>query len=435
MTIAAPPAPHSTFRAFRNYNYRLYWSGQVVSVTGTWMQRIAQDWLVLRLTDSPLALGLISAVQFTPILLFSLFGGVFADRMPKVRLLTVTQSVMAVQSLVFAILVSTHLIELWQIFILTAVLGTASAMDVPTRQAFVMEMVGPDDVPNAVALNSIQFNVARILGPALGGFAISVFDVAGCLYINTVSFAFVIAALFLMRQREFYAVPARATGKVLQQLAGGIRYALTTRDIAVIVIVLGIVGAFGYNFTVMLPLVAKYSLGSGPGGFGLLTSAMGVGSVLSGLFIARAERPRISRLFIGGAGLTLLLFVLGFSTTWWLALPVAAALGVFSIVFQTTANTRLQLLAPPQMRGRIMSIYQLLFAGTTPIGGTFVGLLADKQGVGPAIVVAAALCVLGLGAGLAYLRFGPRPAPEHEEDAPAASPPSALNEPPAAASQ
>jgi MFS family permease len=435
MTIAAPPAPHSTFRAFRNYNYRLYWSGQVVSVTGTWMQRIAQDWLVLRLTDSPLALGLISAVQFTPILLFSLFGGVFADRMPKVRLLTVTQSVMAVQSLVFAILVSTHLIELWQIFILTAVLGTASAMDVPTRQAFVMEMVGPDDVPNAVALNSIQFNVARILGPALGGFAISVFDVAGCLYINTVSFAFVIAALFLMRQREFYAVPARATGKVLQQLAGGIRYALTTRDIAVIVIVLGIVGAFGYNFTVMLPLVAKYSLGSGPGGFGLLTSAMGVGSVLSGLFIARAERPRISRLFIGGAGLTLLLFVLGFSTTWWLALPVAAALGVFSIVFQTTANTRLQLLAPPQMRGRIMSIYQLLFAGTTPIGGTFVGLLADRQGVGPAIVVAAALCVLGLGAGLAYLRFGPRPAPEHEEDAPAASPPSALNEPPAAASQ
>ena len=288
MTIAAPHAPHSTFRAFRNYNYRLYWSGQVVSVTGTWMQRIAQDWLVLRLTDSPLALGLISAVQFTPILLFSLFGGVFADRMPKVRLLTVTQSVMAVQSLVFAILVSTHLIELWQIFILTAVLGTASAMDVPTRQAFVMEMVGPDDVPNAVALNSIQFNVARILGPALGGFAISVFDVAGCLYINTVSFAFVIAALFLMGQREFYAVPARATGKVLQQLAGGIRYALTTRDIAVIVIVLGIVGAFGYNFTVMLPLVAKYSLGSGPGGFGLLTSAMGVGSVLSGLFIARA---------------------------------------------------------------------------------------------------------------------------------------------------
>lgn len=421
MTVA-PQAPHSTFQAFRNYNYRLYWSGQVVSVTGTWMQRIAQDWLVLRLTNSPLALGTISAVQFTPILLFSLFGGVFADRVSKVRLLTITQSIMAIQSLVFAVLVTTHLIQLWQIYVLTAVLGTASAMDVPTRQAFVMEMVGPDDVPNAVALNSIQFNVARILGPALGGFAISMFDVAGCLYINTASFLFVIAALIMMRPAEFYAVPARAAGKVLAQLAGGLRYALTTRDIAVIVIVLGIVGAFGYNFTVMLPLVAKYSLGSGPGGFGLLTSAMGVGSVVSGLFIARADRPRISRLFIGGGGLVLLLFALGFATSWLIAVPVVAGLGVFSIVFQTTANTRLQLLAPPQMRGRIMSIYQLLFAGTTPIGGTFVGLLADKRGVGQAIFAAAALSVVGLLAGILYLRFGPRAAAGPTEDSPGPSP-------------
>lgn len=415
MSIAASQPAHSMFQAFRNYNYRLYWSGQVVSVTGTWMQRIAQDWLVLRLTNSPLALGTISAVQFTPILLFSLFGGVFADRVSKVRMLTITQSVMAIQSLVFALLVTTHLIELWEIYILTAVLGTASAMDVPTRQAFVMEMVGPDDVPNAVALNSIQFNVARILGPALGGFAISLFNVAGCLYINTVSFIFVIAALLLMRPREFYAVPARAAGKVLAQLVGGLRYALTTRDIAVIVIVLGIVGAFGYNFTVMLPLVAKYSLGSGPGGFGLLTSAMGVGSVVCGLLVARAERPRISRLFIGGAGLTLLLFALAFATTWWFAVPVVMGLGVFSIIFQTTANTRLQLLAPPQMRGRIMSIYQLLFAGTTPIGGTFIGVLADKRGVGQAILVAAALCVVGLLAGVAYLRFGPQPTEDEVE--------------------
>ena len=158
----------STFRAFRNYNYRLYWSGQVVSVTGTWMQRVAQDWLVLRLTNSPLALGTISAVQFTPILMFSLFGGVFADRVPKVRMLKITQSVMAAQSLVFALLVTTGYIALWEIYVLTAILGTASAMDVPTRQAFVMEMVGPDDVSNAVALNSIQFNVARDHWPGTG---------------------------------------------------------------------------------------------------------------------------------------------------------------------------------------------------------------------------------------------------------------------------
>jgi MFS family permease len=409
VTVARPAAGNATFRAFRNYNYRLYWSGQVVSVTGTWMQRIAQDWLVLRLTDSPLALGTISAVQFAPILLFSLFGGVFADRVTKVRLLTITQSIMAVQSIVFAVLVTTGLIELWEIYVLTAVLGTASAMDVPTRQAFVMEMVGPDDVSNAVALNSIQFNVARILGPALGGFAISLFNVSGCLYINAASFAFVIAALLMMRPKEFYAVPARATGKVLAQLVGGLKYALTTRDIAVIVIVLGIVGMFGYNFTVMLPLVAKYPLHAGPGGFGLLTSAMGVGSVAAGLVVARGERPPISRLFVGGGGLTVLLLVLGFATTWWLAVPVVMGLGVFSIIFQTTANTRLQLLAPPQMRGRIMSIYQLLFAGTTPVGGTLMGVIADTQGVGPAIELAGILCIAGLLAGALYLRFGPQP--------------------------
>jgi MFS family permease len=411
MTIAGQGPAGATFRAFRNYNYRLYWSGQVVSVTGTWMQRIAQDWLVLRLTDSPLALGTISAVQFTPILLFSLFGGVFADRVTKVRLLTITQSVMAIQSIVFAILVTTGLIHLWEIYILTAVLGAASAMDVPTRQAFVMEMVGPDDVANAVALNSIQFNVARILGPALGGFAISLFNVAGCLYINAISFVFVIAALLLMRPKEFYAVPARATGKVLAQLVGGLRYALTTRDIAVIVIVLGIVGMFGYNFTVMLPLVAKYTLHAGPGGFGLLTSVMGVGSVAAGVMVARGERPPTSRLFVGGAGLTVLLLALGFAASWWVAVPVVAALGVCSIVFQTTANTRLQLLAPPQMRGRIMSIYQLLFAGTTPVGGTLLGVLADAQGVGRAILVMAVLCVGGLAAGILYLRFGPQAEP------------------------
>jgi MFS family permease len=159
----------------------------------------------------------------------------------------------------------------------------------------------------------------------------------------------------------------------------------------------------------MLPLVAKYPLHSGPGGFGLLTSAMGVGSVLAGLMVARGKSPRLSRLFIGASGLTVLLFLLGFASSWWFAVPVVMGLGVFSIIFQTTANTRLQLLAPAHMRGRIMSIYQLLFAGTTPIGGTFLGYIADTRGVGSAIRIASALCVVGLGAGVAYLRFGPRP--------------------------
>jgi MFS family permease len=400
------PSAGAAFRAFRNYNYRLFWIGQVVSVTGTWVQRIAQAWLVLQITDSPLALGTIATVQFSPILAFSLFGGVFADRLPKLKVLVITQSVMAGQAVTFALLTATGAINLLEIYLLAGVLGTASALDQPTRQAFLMEMVGPDDLPNAVALNSIQFNVARIGGPALGGLAIAVIGVAGCLFVNAFSFVAVIGALLLMNRAQLYEVPARIRGRVLSQLSEGVRYALTTRDIALIVIVLGIVGTFGYNFTVMLPLVAKYSLHSGPGGFGLLTSAMGIGSVVAGFGVAYGRSPSPVRLLIGAAGVAALLFALGLSRSWWSAIPIVTALGVFSILFQTTASTRLQLLAPSAMRGRIMSIYQLLFAGTTPVGGAIFGWLADTGGVGWATCVMAILCGCGVVAGLTYMRVG-----------------------------
>lgn len=400
------PSTRQALRALKNYNYRLFWGGQVISVTGTWVQRIAQSWLVLQLTNSPLALGTISTVQFAPILFFSLFGGVFADRLPKLRVLVVTQSVMATQALVFALLSVSGRITLPEIYVLAGILGIASALDQPTRQAFLSEMVGREDLPNAIALNSIQFNVARIIGPALGGLAIAAVGIAGCLFINAASFFAVIGALLLMRRSEFYAVPPRIEGRVLGQLKEGVRYALTTPEITLIVIVLAIVGTFGYNFTVMLPLIAKYLLHSGPSGFGLLTSTMGIGSVFAAVGVASSGAPSRTRLLIGATGLTCLLFALAFTRAWWFAVPVVAALGVSSILFQTTASTRLQLLAPPAMRGRIMSIYQLLFAGTTPIGGAVFGWLADKGGVGWGTGVMAILSGFGVVAGLAYLRFG-----------------------------
>ncbi len=399
---AASPA----LRAFRNYNYRLFWTAQVVSVTGTWMQRIAQAWLVLQLTDSPLALGTIATVQFLPILVFSLFGGVFADRLPKLRVITTTQTVMAVQALVFAVLTSAGVINLAEVYVLSGVLGVASALDMPTRQAFLVEMVGPEDLPNAVALNSVQFNVARISGPALGGLAIAVIGVSGCLYVNAASFVAVIAALAMMRRDQFHDVPPRIKGKVFAQLREGLGYAFHTPDIAFIIIVLGIVGTFGYNFTVVLPLIAKYSLNAGPGGFGLLTSVMGIGSVFAGIGVAMGKSPSRGRLLMGATGVSVLLFGLAFCTSWFAAVPVVLALGVFSILFQTTASTRLQLLAPREMRGRIMSIYQLLFAGTTPIGGAIYGLLANSGGVKWATGVMAVLCGFGVVAGLTYLRAG-----------------------------
>ncbi len=393
-----------TFRALRIRNYRLFWTGQVVSVTGTWMQRIAQAWLVLKITNSPLALGTVTTIQFAPILIFSLFGGVLADRVPKRRLLVITQSVMATQALIFALLVSTGLIQLVHIYILAAILGTANAVDNPTRQAFVVELVGPDDVGNAVALNSTQFNVARLVGPALGGLTIAAIGMAGCFYLNAASYAAVIGALLMMRPRDFFNVAQPARGHVIRQIGEGLRYAVTTPDIALVVLLMAALGTFGYNFTVILPLIARYVLRSGPVGFGALTSAMGVGSLVSALGIAYSGRATRRTLLVGASTFSVLLLAVALSRWWITTVPLVALLGVASIIFTATANTRLQLVAPARLRGRVMSIYSLLFAGTTPIGSLILGALADRGGVQLAVGEMAAVCIAGVIAGLLYMQ-------------------------------
>src|SRR5207248_4939744 len=280
------PALARTFRALRNPNYRLYWLGQLVSLTGTWMQRIAQSWLVLQLTHSPLALGTVTTVQFTPILLFSLFGGVLADRAPKRRLLVCTQTVMALQALAFAVLIASGQIRLFEVYILAAVLGVANALDNPTRQAFVVELVGKEDLPNAVALNSTLFNTSRIAGPAVGGVLIATIGLAGCFYLNALSFLAVIGGLLLMDPARFFAGRPSRRGNVARQIGEGLRYAVTTPDIALVVLLMGVLGTFGYNFTVVLPLLARDVLHSGAAGFGALTAAMGLGSLAAALGVA-----------------------------------------------------------------------------------------------------------------------------------------------------
>jgi MFS family permease len=404
MAGAPRVAAGRTFRSLQNRNYRLYWLGQVVSLSGTWMQRIAQAWLVLQLTHSPLALGTVTTVQFTPILLFSLFGGVLADRVPKWRFLLLTQSVMAVQALALAILVSTGRIELAHIYVLAAILGVASALDGPTRQAFVIELVGRDDLPNAVALNSTLFNVSRILGPGIGGVLIAWVGVAGCFYVNAFSFCGVIGGLLLMDPGRFFAGRPAREGRVLRQIGAGLRHATTTPDAALPLLLMGILGIFGYNFTVLLPLIGDEVLHSGAIGFGVLTAAMGVGSLLAALGVAYRGRATRQTLLIGAAGFSVLLFAVGASRWWALTLPLLVALGVCSITFSATASTRLQLVAPGDMRGRIMSIYQLLFAGTTPLGSLIVGGLAEHRGVRQATMLVALVCGLGVLLALAYLR-------------------------------
>jgi MFS family permease len=392
------------FRALRLPDYRVYWFGQLASQTGTWMQSLAQSWLVLLLTDSPLALGTVATVQFTPILLLSLFGGVLADRMSKLRLLLITQVIMLAQAAALALLTWSGHIQLWHIYGLAFVLGTANALSNPARQAFVRDLVGPDDLPNAVALNSAQFNLSRVVGPSLGGLVITIVGVAGCFVLNALSYLGVIAALLRLRTRHGSTAVAPTRGTVLGQIGEGIRYALTTPDIALIVLLMGVIGTFGYNFNVVLPLIARYMLNATPLEFGGLTTAMGVGSLLAALGLAYSGRATRQTLLFGAGGFSLLLAAVALSY-WWLAtIPLLVLLGLCSIVFSTTANTRLQMVTPAPLRGRVLSIYMLLFAGTTPFGSLIIGTVAEHAGVQFAVLGAGIACGLGVVGALVYAR-------------------------------
>ncbi|MHB8644395.1 MAG: MFS transporter [Thermomicrobiales bacterium] len=413
---APRPPLKQTFRALRNPNYRLFWFGQVISMVGTWMQRIGQAWLVLHLTNSPLALGIVTACQTLPVLLLALFGGVIADRMPKRRVLTITQGVMLAQASVLALLTAAGWINLIALYLLAAILGTASALDNPTRQAFVKEMVGPDDVPNAVALNSIVMNTARLVGPALGGLTIAAIGVAGCFTLNAVSFLGAIGALLLMRPERFYEIPSPPRGKMLAQIGEGLRYVVRTPDIALVMLLMAVIGTFGYNFTVLLPLIAQYVLHAGPIGFGTLTSAMAVGSLIAAFGIAYTGRVTQRTLLTGAAGFSILLLCLALTSIWVVTIVVLVALGLFSIVFTTTANSRLQILTPPQLRGRVMSLYTMLFLGSTPIGSVVLGTLAQRQGVQVAVGEVAVICGLGTVGGLLYIRSHRPPALVNEPE-------------------
>jgi MFS family permease len=408
-----------TFRALGHRNYRLFWTGQLVSQTGTWMRTTANAWLVLQLTGSALALGAITAMQFLPILLFSLFGGVLADRLPKRQTLLVTQSIMCGQAVAVAVLTATGQIQMSHLYILTGILGCALAIDNPTRQAFVSELVGPDDLPNAVALNSSVFNATRIIGPSVAGVLIAAFGMVWPFALNATSYLAVIGMLLLMRPEQFFLGKRRARSGVFSEIGEGFRYIRNTPDALLICLLMAVLGLFGYNFTVVLPLIARDVLHTGAAGFGALTSAMGVGSLIAALGIAYHGRATRRTLLLGAAGFSVLLGSIALSPLWLLTAPLLVALGLCSIVFTATANTRLQLLAPPELRGRVMSIYMLLFGGTTPLGGLIIGSLAERQGIQRAQIEVSLVCILGVILGLIYAyrqraRLAPDAAPARQ---------------------
>ncbi len=401
-----------TFGSLRNYNYRLFFFGQMISVTGTWMQSIGQAWLVLDLTHSPLALGTVTMLQFLPVSLLVLFGGVLADKLPKRRILVITQTAAMMQAFALAFLTWSGLIALWQVYSLAAMLGLTNALDNPTRQAFVVEMVGRDDVVNAVALNSSLFNSARLIGPAMGGVIIAVAGVGTAFFINGVSFIAVIIGLLLIKSSLLYPAGRSGDGHVLEQVAEGLRYSLRTPAILFIVILMASIGTFGYNFTVVLPLLARNVLHVGSIGFGAMSSTMAVGSLAAALALATARKATRGMLLIGAVAFAVLLAALAASQWYAVTLVVLVVLGAASIAFTATANSSLQIIAPDHLRGRVMSIYMLLFLGTTPIGSELTGFMAERAGVRPTIAIEAAICAVGVLVALAYLatqRAGRRP--------------------------
>jgi len=389
-----------TLRSLSHRNFRIFWTSQLVSLVGTWMADVALAWLVLDLTDSPVMLGAAMTLRFGPTLVFSLFGGVLADRLPKARILMTTQSVLMLQAFVMAALTSSGHITITLVYLLALVRGTAESLDIPTRQAFVIELVGPADVQNAVALNSSVFNAARIVGPAIGGVLVATVGVAVCFWLNAVSFAPVLVALALLRSADLHPVARPEKAPLFRQLGEGFAYAARTPDVALILAMVAVIGIFGYNFTVMLPLLARYALESGPIGLGALTGAMGVGALTAGVFVAARGRPTRRTVLLGLGGFSVALLLLGLAPGLWPAMALLVVVGFFGILFHTSANSRLQLIVPGQLRGRVLSMYALLFIGSTPLGSLLVGTLAEHQGIRVAIIELSVVCMVGAGLSL-----------------------------------
>jgi MFS family permease len=396
------------WRALRHRNYRLFFGGQLVSLVGTWMQSVAQSWLVLQLTHDPFMLGVVAAAQFVPVMVFGLFGGLVADQWPKRRTLMVTQTSAMVLAFVLFGLTATHTVQVWLILVLAVLLGITNAVDMPTRQAFAVEMVGKDDIANAVALNSAIFNGARVIGPAVAGLAIAAFDISIAFFVNGLSFLAVIVAYSLMRHEDLRMPPRMDRPKtfraVVDNLAEGLRYVRRTELVFLPTVVIFLVATFGMNFTVLVPALTEGVLHSDAAGYGFLMAASGVGSLVAALGIAFSGRNRPLAIGLGTIALGVASIGLGLSTSFALTMLGMLVVGLGGIAMAATANTTIQLTVPDGLRGRVMSVYTTVFAGSAPIGGLLMGFIASRFGVGEAFVFGGFVCtIVGVGA-IAWLR-------------------------------
>jgi len=383
----------TTFAALRHRNFRLFWSGQLVSLIGTWMQNVAQGWLVLTLTNSAFMLGVVSAIGSLPVLFLALPGGVAADRFPKRNLLLITQSLAMLLALILALLTRLQIVKIWQVVAIAALAGSAFAFDAPSRQALVIELVGRQDLLNAIALNSAIFNAARIIGPALAGMLISIIGMAGCFFLNSLSFLAVIVGLWLIRLPGH---EAKTSGPVLRDMKEGLVLAWNDVRVRSLIAIIAIFSICGMPYAMLMPVFARDVLNVGARGLGFLMTANGVGALTGALGLAslKWKRGRARLVLISGIAFALALASFSLSRTFWLSLAILPLVG-WSMVSQTaTINTILQSVVPDNMRGRVMSLYTLVFMGMMPFGSFLGGALAQRWGAPGAVRIGAAVCLV-----------------------------------------
>ena len=399
MTASPPPATGqrgpqshtSTFAALRVRNYRLYFSGQVISNTGTWMQRIAQDWLVLELTNSPFAVGITTALQFLPLMLLGLFGGLIADRYPKRTLLIGTQSAMGLLAAGLAAFTLSGTVTVWHVYAIALLLGLVTVVDNPARQVFVNEMVPPLLVRNAVSLNSGSFQVARLVGPAVAGVLISAVGSGWAFAINAVSFAATIGALWAMDTALLQKVPRAARER--GQIREGLRYVRARPNLLWLIVLVFFIGTFGFNFAIILSAYAKITFHSGAELYGWLNTALATGSLTGALLAARRATVRLGFLFATSAAFALSMIVLALIGSIPVFMVLLVPSGLLAIGFNAMANATVQLSTDAVVRGRVMSLFMLVLAGGTPIGGPVIGGVADLWGAPVALIVSGVICL------------------------------------------
>ncbi len=393
----------ATFRSLRSFNYRLWFAGALVSNIGTWMQRTAQDWIVLtELTDhDAVAVGITMALQFVPQLLLLPWTGLIADRFNRRRLMLATQISSAVLCLVLALLVLSGTVELWHVYVLATLLGVSAALDAPARQTFVAELVSDANLPNAVALNSASFHGARLLGPAVAGLLVAFVGAGWVFALNGITYGAVIAAILLLRVRELRAAPRAKSAK--GQLRAGFRYVRSRSDIVVVLVMIFLMGTFGFNFAIFIATMSTVEFGRGAAEYGLLSSVMAVGSLAGALLAAGRDRPRMRILVLAAAGFGLACVAAASAPSFELFAVSLTLVGLSSITLMTSANAYVQTTTPAMLRGRVMALYMAIFTGGTPIGAPLVGAVSNELGPRWALGVAAAAGIVAAGVAVVWV--------------------------------